>query len=434
MKKTFKIILITVMITAVLTVAAFASSFDHCADALNEMGLFRGTQNGYELDRVPTRAEAATMLVRLLGAEDDALELSYTAPYTDVADWAKPYVQYLHNAGLTKGTSATTFGYSDKCTEQQYATFLLRALGYTDGENGDFTYVDALAFAEECGVVDFVNGAGPEFLRDNVAAMSFTVLSVAPKSGEADLLTKLKASGAVADDKGYIEFFENYRKYTEASKTVNNVTTLSTDIKMNMTSAVDGVENMKMDYALSLAADIDAETPDKSKMKYEGTIKALTDIGEGKMNVEMPVSYYFADGWLYIDVSGQKQKAELSYSDALETMDINMQTDTNPICLIKNIEVKKTADGYETYNVTCAPGGINAIAGLIETEDMADYVLLTMSVKLRGEKLVSMSGDMKMAVAADEKTTDISVAYEMTNIKTGADVKITPPQNLSEYK
>ncbi|MBR2181672.1 MAG: hypothetical protein IJ949_07255, partial [Oscillospiraceae bacterium] len=106
---------------------------------------------------------------------------------------------------------------------------------------------------------------------------------------------------------------------------------------MNMTSSVDGVENMKMDYALSLAADIDAENPDKSKMKYEGTIKALTDIGEGKMNVEMPVSYYFADGWLYIDVSGQKQKAELSYSDALETMDINMQTDTNPICLIKDI-------------------------------------------------------------------------------------------------
>lgn len=434
MKKMFKKVLIAVCLTAVLIVVAFASNFDHCADALNEIGLFRGTQNGYELDRAPTRAEAATMLVRLFGAENDALSLSYTAPYTDVADWAKPYVQYLHDKGLTKGTSATTFGYSDKCTAQQYATFLLRALGYTDGENGDFTYVDALAFAEKCGVVDFVNCAGDVFLRDNVAAMSFTALSVSPKSGEADLLTKLKTSGAVLDDKGYIAFFENYRKYTEASKTVNNVTTLSTDIKMNMTSAVDGVENMKMDYALSLAADIDVENPDNSKMKYEGTIKALTDIGEGKMDIEMPVSYYFADGWLYIDVSGQKQKAELSYSDALETMDINMQTETNPICLIKDIEVKKTADGYETYNVTCAPGGINAIAGLIETEDMADYAALTMSAKLRSGKLVSMSGNMEMKVAQDEKVADISVSYEMTNIKTGADVKITAPQNLSEYK
>ncbi len=434
MKKMFKKVFIAVCLTAVLTVVAFASSFDHCADALNEMGLFRGTQNGYELDRAPTRAEAATMLVRLLGAENEALALSYTAPYTDVADWAKPYVQYLHAKGLTKGTSATVFGYSDKCTAQQYATFLLRALGYTDGENGDFTYTEALLFAEKCGVVDFVNCAGSEFLRDNVAAMSYTALSVSPKSGEADLLTKLKTSGTVSDDKGYIKFFESYRKYAEASRTLNDVAKLSADIKMNMTSAVGGIENMKMDYVLNLAADINSENPDKSKMRYEGTIKALTDTDEGKMNLEMPVSYYFADGWLYIDVSGQKQKAELSYSDALETMDINMKTEANPICLIKDIEVKKTADGYETYNVTCAPGGVNAVSGLLETETATDFAELKILAKLRSGKLISMSGDMKMKVAQDGEKTEVSVKYEMTNIKTGADVKIIPPQNLSEYK
>ena len=434
MKKTFKAILIAVMIAAALAVTSFASNFDHCADALNEMGLFRGTQNGYELDRAPTRAEAATMLVRLLGAENEALALSYTAPYTDVADWAKPYVQYLHDKGLTKGTSATVFGYSDKCTAQQYATFLLRALGYTDGENGDFVYTDALAFAEKCGVVDFVNCAGDVFLRDNVAAMSYTALSVSPKSREADLLTKLKSSGAVSDDKGYIAFFENYRKYMEVSKVLNETAKLSTDIKMSMTSAVAGKENMKMDYTLSLAADIDAENPDESKMMYEGTIKAVTEVEGEKVNLDMPVSYYFADGYLYVDVSGQKQKAQLSYSDALETMDINMQTAANPICLIKGIEVKKTADGYETYNVTCAPGGVNAVSGLIETETATDFAELNISAKLRSGKLVSMSGDMEMKVAQDEGTTDVSVKYEMTNIKTGADVKITAPKNLSEYK
>jgi len=41
------------------------------ADLLNSLGLFNGTQNGYELNRVPTRVEAAAMLVRLLGAEDE---------------------------------------------------------------------------------------------------------------------------------------------------------------------------------------------------------------------------------------------------------------------------------------------------------------------------------------------------------------------------
>lgn len=434
MKKTIKVIFVTAMLAAALAVTSFASNFDHCADSLNKMELFRGTQNGYELDREPTRAEAATMLVRLLGAENEVLSLSYTAPYTDVADWAKPYVQYLHDKGLTKGTSAVTFGYSDKCTAQQYATFLLRALGYTDGENGDFEYADALAFAEKCGVVDFVNCAGNVFLRDNVAAMSYTALSVSPKSGEKDLLTKLKASGAVSDDKGYIELFENYRKYIEATKTVNDAAKLSTDIKMNMTSSAGDVENMKMDYTLSLAADINAENPDKSRMKYEGKIKALTDMDDGKMNIEMPVSYYFADGWLYIDVSGQKQKAQISYADALEKMNVSMQTEANPICLIKDIEVKRGTDGYETYAVTCAPGGISAIAGMIEAEDTAELSELKISAKLRAEKLVSVSGEMKMTAVADGEKTDVSVAYEMTNIKTGDDVKVTAPENLGEYK
>ncbi len=434
MKKTVRIILISAVLAAMLAVSAFAANFEHCADSLNEIGLFRGTQNGYELDRAPTRAEAATMLVRLLGAEEDALELAYTAPYTDVADWAKPYVQYLHDNGLTKGTSVTTFGYSDKCTAQQYATFLLRALGYSDSEGGDFTYTGAMAFAESIGVVDFVNCNENVFVRDHVAAMSYTALSVSPKSGEADLLTKLKTSGAVADDKGYIELFENYRKYIEASKAVNEVTTLSTDIKMSMISAVDGVENMKMDYDLTLAANIDLENPDSSKMMYEGKITALAETGEGKMNVEMPMSFYFADGYMYIDVSGQKSKAELSYSEALEAMGLNMQTEANPVCLIKDIKVQKTADGYETYTVTCAPGGISAVAGLVQTEDVVGFAELTVSAKLRSGKLVSMSGDMKMSMPQGEQTADVSVTYEMTNIKTGTDVKITAPRDLDEYK
>jgi len=172
MKKAIKILALATAMCAILAISAVAADFEHCADAMNGLGLFRGTQNGYELDREPTRAEAATMLVRLLGAEEEALALTYTAPYTDVEDWAKPYVQYLQDKGLTKGTSATTFGYSEKCTAQQYATFLLRALGYSDSVDGDFTYAEAMKFAKDKGVVDGMNCSESLFLRDHVAAMT----------------------------------------------------------------------------------------------------------------------------------------------------------------------------------------------------------------------------------------------------------------------
>ena len=82
-------------LTAALTVSAFAADFTECAEHLDNMGLFRGTEQGYELDRAPTRAEAAAMLVRLLGKEEEAGRLAYDAPFTDLQEWEKPYVQYL---------------------------------------------------------------------------------------------------------------------------------------------------------------------------------------------------------------------------------------------------------------------------------------------------------------------------------------------------
>ena len=56
-----------------------------------------------------TRSEAAVMLVRLLGKEDEALAQSPSHPFTDVPQWASPYVGWLWTNGLAKGVSATTF-------------------------------------------------------------------------------------------------------------------------------------------------------------------------------------------------------------------------------------------------------------------------------------------------------------------------------------
>ena len=97
MKTKLRIVLASVLVAAGLAVTAGAASYDNCADQLKDLGLFQGTEDGYELDRAPTRGEAATMLVRLLGKEAEAKELTYEAPFTDLDDWQKPYVQYLYD-------------------------------------------------------------------------------------------------------------------------------------------------------------------------------------------------------------------------------------------------------------------------------------------------------------------------------------------------
>ena len=40
-------------------------------------------------------------------------------PFTDVANWAKPYVGYAYAHGLASGTSKTTFGGNEKVTAAQ---------------------------------------------------------------------------------------------------------------------------------------------------------------------------------------------------------------------------------------------------------------------------------------------------------------------------
>ena len=130
-----------------------ASDFDGIAQELKDVGLFQGTDTGFELDRAPTRAESAVMLVRLLGAEETAkaeLEAGETAhPFTDVPEWAKAHVAWLYTNKLTNGISETEFGSDSLCNAQMYCTFVLRALGYSDGEGGQFAYGEAVSFAAE---------------------------------------------------------------------------------------------------------------------------------------------------------------------------------------------------------------------------------------------------------------------------------------------
>ena len=175
--KKMRIALASMLVAAGITATAGAANFTNCADRLKDVGLFQGTNQGYQLDKAPTRAEASAMLVRLLGKEAEAEKLTYTAPFTDLKGWEKPYVQYLYDNGLANGMSATAYNPTGKCSAQMYTTFLLRALGYSDAK-GDFTYAKALDFGEQVGLVDDINCSTKNFLRDNVVAMSLTALDM----------------------------------------------------------------------------------------------------------------------------------------------------------------------------------------------------------------------------------------------------------------
>lgn len=90
------------------------------------------------------------MLVRLLGAEQTALAEKNAHPFTDVSAWANPYVGYAYANKLTLGQGNGKFGGADTVNAQQFATFVLRALGYSTEK--DFNYSAAESFAAEAGL------------------------------------------------------------------------------------------------------------------------------------------------------------------------------------------------------------------------------------------------------------------------------------------
>ena len=79
MRKWIALLLAVCLLGALLPVASAAKSeATEAAETLYGLGLFQGTgtdaagRPNYDLERAPTRAEAVTMLVRLLGKEDAA--------------------------------------------------------------------------------------------------------------------------------------------------------------------------------------------------------------------------------------------------------------------------------------------------------------------------------------------------------------------------
>jgi hypothetical protein len=119
------------------------------AEMLKSLGLFVGTNNGFELHRHLTRAEAATLIVRLMGEESNALIQKNKHPFKDVPLWADSYVGWLYKNKITYGVDETRYGSTQNVTYWQFATMLSRiSLGHDDfissgvGKEDERNYID----------------------------------------------------------------------------------------------------------------------------------------------------------------------------------------------------------------------------------------------------------------------------------------------------
>ena len=450
MKRTLRLLAAALMLTAALSVGAAAADFEPVAQELSTIGMFRGTGSGFELDRAPTRAEAAIMLVRLYGAEDSAAA-DYAAgaishPFTDVPAYAAPHVAWLYTEGLTKGVSADRFGSAELCTAQSYATFLLRALGYADGV--DFAYADALVFAEQKGFYAPTMFPG-DFLRDDLAALTYQALAADTSKGDTYLLKTLVDSGAV-DKNAAQPMMEKMELYREISVLEQPVDDEAAELSMVMEIAeaftADGTGITIESYGSTMGSLKTIVHGDSAEASYLMS-SYVDDPYAGESNMDMAI--WMKDGWVYQYASDGAESQAVKYPVeneetvleelALPTID---SMNVTGLALVKSITREK--DGSDTiYTVTIGEnlGGLVGNAGQLmppvpEGDGMASFSsniaesTLVYMTDRRGELKgmgIFLSPSTTMEIHGAKSTRYYHISLSIVVEATGKDVKIEYP-------
>jgi len=191
-------LLLAVLLLAALALPAAAAhvSGKEAIDTLSTLGLFRGDGEDFAPERRATRAEALVILLRLLGREEAALREQSENPFLDRC-WADAYIGYAEKNGLVCGVDAEHFGADRFVDARDFATFALRALGYRDSE-GAFTWADSLRFSDGLGLTSGEYRGGELLLREDLALIAYTALTLPLADGSMTLIERLYLDGVVS--------------------------------------------------------------------------------------------------------------------------------------------------------------------------------------------------------------------------------------------
>ncbi len=197
MKRFSAFLLVIVLCFTIISPSALAAtsvrnttSEEKLATDLKSLGLFKGVSDtDFALDRAPTRTEALIMLIRVLGKENEALNGTWSDPFTDVPSWADKYIGYAYQKGLTNGITETQFG-TGSASSNMYLTFVLRSLGYVDNTGIDFYWDQPYALARSLNILPD-NVSLTNFMRADVVTISYAALSAKMKNSTKTLSEKL---------------------------------------------------------------------------------------------------------------------------------------------------------------------------------------------------------------------------------------------------
>ena len=162
-----------------------SASYAEAVNTLHEHGIINGDNKGnFNPNSSVTRAEAAAMICRMLGMEEDAKQASTTS-FTDVPTnhWANGYIAKAAEQGIINGYGNGKFGPNDSVTYAQMIKMLVCAWGYENDANSRGGYPSGyIAFAGNYGITAGIStNSGENCPRKDVAQLCYNTMRLAPQ-------------------------------------------------------------------------------------------------------------------------------------------------------------------------------------------------------------------------------------------------------------
>ena len=187
LKRALSLLLSSTMVLGMMVMGGSAVSYadvtsenhEEAIAVMQAVGVMIGDENGnFNPDKKVTRAEMAVVMANLLGLKVDDYK-NTTIPFTDVPEWAVPYVAACYSNGITSGTGATTYGSNDAVTAVQAILMMMKALGYFQYQS-DFGGDWQIATIKQASSIDLFNdidtGVTEALTRDSVAQLGLNTL------------------------------------------------------------------------------------------------------------------------------------------------------------------------------------------------------------------------------------------------------------------
>ena len=182
---------LALVLGAVPAAGALEGEARRAADILATLGL---ADDAGDLTAPATRGQAAELLVKLAGAEQEAAASRWTAGFLDVTAQAAAAVNYAARQGWITGVTATAFQPGRTVTANAWSAFLLRMLGYSD-KDGDFTVADAARFAQRIGL--FPTAWDGAMTLGDLYETAAAALTFSYRDGSGTVIGRMVKQGAV---------------------------------------------------------------------------------------------------------------------------------------------------------------------------------------------------------------------------------------------